>query len=129
LYRASHARQTDRELIGDQLTNRANAAVAEVIDVVGVTAAFVELHQVADDGDEIFFGENRLAGGTIRRKVLVDLVAADASEIVSLRRKEQSLQRLLGGLAIGRVTGAQERVDLLERLVLGMRRILGKCVL
>ena len=100
-----------------------------MIDVVGVAASFVELHQVADDGDEIFLGENRLAGGTIRSKALIDLVTADASEIISLRREEQPLERLLGCLAIRRVARAEKRVDLLQRLFLGVRRILGDGVL
>ena len=34
LDQARHAGQTDRELVRDQLADRANAAVAEVIDVV-----------------------------------------------------------------------------------------------
>ena len=54
LHQARHAGQTDRELVGDQLANRANAAVAEVIDVVRVAASFMQLDEVADDRDEIF---------------------------------------------------------------------------
>ena len=40
-------RQADAELVGDQLTDRAHAAVAEVVDVVGEAAALVQLDQVA----------------------------------------------------------------------------------
>src|SRR5437762_948252 len=100
-----------------------------MIDVVGVAAAFVKLDEVADNRDEIFLGENRFVGGTIGVQALIDLVAPNASEIVSLRREEQSLERLLGRLAVRSVTGAQQRVDLLERLFLGVRRILGDGVL
>src|SRR5206468_8712114 len=49
LYEARHAGQTDRELIRDQLTDRTDAAVAEVIDIVRVAAAFVQFDEVADD--------------------------------------------------------------------------------
>ena len=60
LDQARHAGQTDRELVRDQLADRANAAVAEVIDVVRVAAALVQLDEVADDRDEIFLREHRL---------------------------------------------------------------------
>ena len=59
-----------------------------MIDVVRVAAALVELDEVADDSDEVFLGENRLAGGTIRPEALVDLVAADAAEVLALGREE-----------------------------------------
>jgi hypothetical protein len=41
-----HAREADRELVGDQLAHRAHPAVAEVVDVVRVAAPLVQLHQV-----------------------------------------------------------------------------------
>ncbi len=53
LDQARHARQADRELVGDQLAHRPDAAVAEMVDVVDVAAALVQLHEVADDRDEI----------------------------------------------------------------------------
>ena len=52
LHQARHAAQADRELVRDQLTDRTNAAVAEVVDVVDVAAAFMQLDEVADDLDE-----------------------------------------------------------------------------
>ena len=60
LHQARHAGQTDRELVRDQLADRADAAVAEVVDVVDVAAAFVELDEVADDLDEVFLREHRV---------------------------------------------------------------------
>ena len=59
--RRAMRRQADRELVRDQLTDRADAAVAEVIDVVHVAAAFVQLDEVADDRDEVFLREHRVA--------------------------------------------------------------------
>ena len=129
LHQARHAGQTDRELVRDELADRADAAVAEVIDVVRVAASLVELDEVADDRDEIFLGENRLAGGTVRHQALVDLVAADAAEVVALGREEQSLERLTRGLAIRRIARAEQRVDLLQCLFVRVRRILCQRVL
>ena len=113
-----HARETDGELIRDQLTNRANAAVAQVIDVVDMAASFVQLDEVADDRDEIFLREHRLFGRRVEAEPLVDLVAAHATEIVALGREEQTLERLLGRLQFGRVARTEQRVDLLQRLLL-----------
>ena len=48
-----HPAQPHAELVGDELTHRAHAPVAQMVDVVGVAAALVELDQVTDDGDEI----------------------------------------------------------------------------
>ena len=58
LHQARHARQTDRELVRDQLADRADAAVAEVIDVVHVSASLVQLDEVAEDRDEVFLREH-----------------------------------------------------------------------
>src|SRR5688572_18490032 len=100
-----------------------------MIDVVRESASFVKLDEVADDGDEILAGEDGLARRPVRRQSLIALVTADAAEVVSLRRKEESLQRLFRRLAVRRVTRTEQRVDLAKRLLLGVSRILGQCVL
>src|SRR6476646_3355278 len=89
----------------------------------------MELDEVADDRDEILTGENSLTRRTIGAEPLIDLVTADASEVVALRREEETLQRLLRSLAIGRVTRAKKRVDLTQRFLFRVSRILCKCVL
>ena len=95
LHQARHAGQTDRELVRDQLADRTNAAVAEVVDVVDVSAAFVQLDEVADDLDEVFLRQHRVVGRHGHAEPLIDLVPADAAEVVALRREEQALERLL----------------------------------
>ena len=50
---ALHAQQADAELVLDQLADGADAPVAEVVDVVGLAAAVVELDQLADDRDDV----------------------------------------------------------------------------
>src|SRR5690606_38626848 len=54
---------------------------------------------------------------------------ADPPEVVALRVEEDPLQREARGLEIRRLAGAQEGVDRLERLLLGLRRILPQRVL
>ena len=85
-----------------------------MIDVVHVAASFVQLDEVADDRDEIFLRENRLARGTVRVQALIDLVTADAAEVVALRREEQPVERIARRLAVRRVAGPEQRVDLLQ---------------
>ena len=129
LDQSRHARETNGELVGDQLTHRADTAVAQLIDIVHIAAAFVEFHELAHDLDEVFLRED---GGRHRRvetQTLVDLVATDPTEVVALGREEQALERLLGRLAVGRVARTEERVDLLERFLLVLRRVLGQGVL
>src|SRR5205823_11278608 len=79
-----HARQTNGELVGDQLADRPDPAVAEVIDVVGVAAALGQLDEVADDRDEVVFGQDGVVLRLVDFEALVDLVAAHAPEVIAL---------------------------------------------
>src|SRR4029078_3915940 len=46
---ALHAQQADSELLLDELADRADATVSEVVDVVGVALAVVQLDDPRDD--------------------------------------------------------------------------------
>ncbi len=118
LDQARHAGETHRELVGDQLAYRPNATVAQVIDVVHVPASLVQLDEVAQDRDEIVLREDRGARLLLQVQALVDLVAADASEVVALRREEEALQRLFRRLLVRCVAWPQEGIDRVERLAL-----------
>ena len=126
---ARHARQAHRELVGDQLAHRTDAAVAQVVDVVGVPAPLVQFHEVPQDRHEVVDRQDGRARRGRQAEALVDLVAPHAAEVVALGGEEQPLERLLGRLLVGRVARAQQRVDLLEGLVLGVRRVLEQRVL
>ena len=65
---ALHAGQPDPDLVLDQLADRAQAAVAEVVDVVGLVALFagVQADQVLDGADDVVLGER--AGVDRRRR-------------------------------------------------------------
>ena len=80
-----------------------------------MTAALVELHQVANDLDEVFLREHREIRRRLEIETLVDLVATDATEVVALGREEQALESLLRRQRVRRVTGSEKSVDLLER--------------
>ena len=129
LTRRAIRERPDRELIRDQLADRPDPPVAEVIDVVGVAAPVVQIDQVADDRDEVLFGEDGVVRVDLQAEPVVDLVPADPPEIVPLRVEEQPLELGPGGVEIRRVAGPQQRVDLLQRLGLAGRRILEQRVL
>src|ERR687890_2395728 len=100
------------------LTVRPDAAIAEMVDVVHVPASLVQLDEVPDDLHEVLLREHRQVARRVEAEALVDLVPADAAEVVALRAEEQALERLLGRQRIGRVAGPQQAVDLLERQLL-----------
>ena len=75
-----HPRQADPDLVLDQLAHRAQAPVAEVVDVVGLVAllAGVQLHEVADGPKDVLVGEDPLVlGAALALLVLLEL-APDA---------------------------------------------------
>ncbi len=120
---ALHAQQADAEGVLDELAVGADAAVAEVVDVIGGAQAVVELDEVADDDGDVFLGDGALDIRQLdahavghRAQLLVELVAADAAEVIAAEVEEEALDQLLGVVTCGRVAGAQLLVDLDERL-------------
>ena len=127
---ALHAQQADPERVLDQLAIGADAAVAEVVDVVRRAHAVVQLDQVADDGGDVLLADRPLAGQRDahpvgdRAELLVDLVAADAAEVVAAEVEEQALDQLLGVVTGRRVARAQLLVDLDQRFLTGVGAVL-----
>ena len=60
-----HAQQADAEGVLDELTVGADAAVAEVVDVISAAQAVVELDEVADDDGDVFLGDGALDLGQL----------------------------------------------------------------
>ena len=118
---ALHTAHTDTELVGHQLADGADAAVAEVIDVVGLVTggAGGKLEQVAQGGDDVLVGQHRNVLGGVEAELLIHLVAADASQVVALRIEEQALEQAAGGVDGGRLARTQATVDLDEGVLAG----------
>ena len=126
---ALHADQADAELVFQQLAHRADAAVAEVIDVVHRADALAQLQQVLDGVVEVFRIERALVErGGIRVVVQLDveLHAAHAREIVLARVEEHALEQLGGGVERRRIAGTQLAVDFDQRFVRRLDRILAQ---
>src|SRR5690606_6435153 len=73
---ALHANQTDAVLVLHQLADRADAAVAEVVDVVDRAATVLELDEVADRLEDVLRREDLRVErrALLLRQVLVELV-------------------------------------------------------
>jgi hypothetical protein len=121
--RALHADQTDAVLVLHELAHRADAAVAEVVDVVDRAAAVLELDEVADGLEDVLRREH---GGLERRalvlgQILVELVvqleATDLRQVVALRVEEQVVEQGLRRLERRRIAGTQATVDLHDRVL------------
>ena len=100
----------------EELTDRANAAVTEVIDIVDHTAAVTQLDQVADSLEDVALREDLRLDRFVDLELVVQLEAADLREVVALRVEEQVVEEVVRRLGRGRITGAQAPVDLHDRL-------------
>ena len=118
---ALHTAHADTELVRNELAHGADAAVAKVVDVVealgGVTG--VEGQQVAQGLDDVLLREHAGGGLEVEAELLVDLVAADASEVVALLVEVEAVDERAGGVHGGGLAGALATVDLKQGVLAG----------
>jgi len=127
---ALRAAEADTALVLQQLAGGADAAVAEVVDVVDDIAARLDVQQHADRFDHVdaaLVQHAQVAGHLVLELQLeIDLVAPDAPEVVAARVEEEPLDELLGVGGRGGIAGTQAVVDVVERLLLGARGVGGQ---
>ena len=132
---ALHAGQAGADLVLDQLADVAQAAVAEVVDVVDLDGelasgalegrlAVVQRDDVLDRGDDVLEGQRRVAELVVETELAVDLVPADLGQVVALLVEVEVVQEGLGGLTGRRLARAQLAVDVEEGVVLAGRVVL-----
>src|SRR3954454_16935637 len=92
---ALHPDETDAELVLEQFANRADAAIAEVVDVVDAADVLAEAEQVVDDDEEVFGRHRLLRDRRIEIELDVELAAADAREVVFARVEEHAFEERL----------------------------------
>src|ERR1700686_4540674 len=95
LDRAFHADQADAELIFQQLANRADAAIAQVIDVIHRADVLTQLQQVLDRRVEIVRIKRALLEARrflIFKQLDVELQAAHTREVILARIEEHALK-------------------------------------
>ena len=98
-------------MVLDQLTDGADAAVAQVVDVVRLVFVVVDADLLPDDRDEVVLRERALLDVGVGQ-TLVELVAADAAEVVAARVEEEAVEQAAGVFVGGGIAGAQAAVDL-----------------
>src|SRR5208282_3201667 len=112
---AFHAHQADAELVFQQLAHGADAAVAQVVDIVHRADVLAELEQVFDGGDEVGRVQGALVERGVEPQLDVELQAADLAEVVLARVEEHALEERGGGIQRGRIARAQLAIDFDER--------------
>lgn len=97
---ALHAAHADAELVLHELAHGADAAVAEVVDVVDLLGgvAVAEGEEVAEGRHDVLGREDGLVGRHVDAELLVDLVAAHAGEVVALRVEVEAVHQRAGGV-------------------------------
>ena len=117
------AGQADAALIGQQFAHRAHAPAAQVVDVVEAAFAFFEAQQIFGRADQVFLGQNARVT-VFEAQFLIDLVAADAAQVVAFGIEEQALDQRAGVGGGGGIAGTEAAVDILEGLFLILGGIL-----
>ena len=122
---ALHTGKTDAELVLDQLAHRADAAIAEMVDVVGVVALFtiVERNDIAHRLDDVFLRKRRIIVFGIEAELLVDLVAADLRKAIALRVEEQAIEQRARRVDRGRLARTETTIEFDERLLFSSSRV------
>ncbi len=110
--RAFHPNEADTELILDQLSNCAHAAIAKMVDIVNLAVAVLELHQVADDLEDVLAAERALLERYVNLELVIQLETSDLGEIVTLGVEEQVVEKSGCGFLRRRIAGAEPSVDL-----------------
>ena len=120
---ALHTRKTEAEL--DQLAHRADAAIAEMVDVVGMVTLFtiVERNNIAHRFDDVFLRKRRIIVFGVETELLVDLVATDLRKAIALRVEEQAIEQRARRVDRGRLARTETAIELDERLLFSSSRV------
>jgi len=84
LDRPLHAQQANAILIFHQFADRADAPVAEMVDVVHLAAAVAQVHQILDDRQNVLAAQNTDRVLRFKTHAHVHLHAADRRQVVAL---------------------------------------------
>jgi len=91
--RRSGAGEAHAALVGEEFAHGPHPAAAQVIDVIHHAIAALEADEVFGRNDDVFCRENPVLQAGLQTQLLVDLVAADAAEVVPLGSKNSRLSR------------------------------------
>ena len=118
-----HASHTKGELGSQLFAYRADAAVAEVVNVIDIALAILQADQLAYDGDDVIARKGLKIFVLTQPQTRVDTVAANLTQIVSFIGEEKAFQDTARRVLIGRLGAAKLQVEVLQRFLLRVRRI------
>ena len=107
-----------RTCFWNQLAYGSDPPVAQVVYVVALLHAVVDLDHRAQEADDVVPGQDEVVGIGIEAQAHVDLVTPNTSQVVPPRVEEEVVEQLLGVVDAGRLAGPQAPVELQHRLVL-----------
>ncbi len=111
-----HAQEAVAQLALQQLADGTHALVLQVVDLVHLALAAIQLQQVLDHGNEVFLGHRAHVQREVKPQLLVQLVAPHARQVIAavvvqLRGDQRSC-----ALLRCRVAGTHLAVDIHQRL-------------
>ncbi|TPV97351.1 MAG: hypothetical protein USCAAHI_03178 [Beijerinckiaceae bacterium] len=114
-----HPQQAEPILILHEFADRADPAVAEMVDVVDFTAPVAQIDERPHDRDDIFLAEGAHRVRRVEIHAHVHLDPADRREIVPLRIEKQRMEHRLRRFKSRRLARAHDAVDIEQRLLAG----------
>jgi len=124
LDRSFHPDQADPVLIFEELADRANPPIPQIIDIVDGALRVFEADEVFDRLEDIFPAQGALLERNVGEAELqVELEAADFREVVMIRAEEEIVEKLGGHLEGGGIAGAQPPIDLDEGVFAGVHLV------
>ncbi len=111
------ARQSDPALILHQFAHRANAAAAEMVNIINRAFATAQTDEILDSRDKIFLFEDAAFVLGVKAQLLLNLIAPHPAQIVAARIKEQALEKLTRIRGRRGIARTQLVIDFLQRVV------------
>ena len=110
--RAFHPDQADAELILDQLADRAHAPITQMVDIVDLAVAALQIDQVPHHFEDVLAAQRALLEGHIDLELMIQLQAPDLGEVVTLGVEKQVVEKSGRGFRGRRIARTQTPVDL-----------------
>ncbi len=112
-----HAQKANAILVFQQLAHRTHAAVAEIVDVVDVALAVLEVDQFLDHGQDVFLAQRGHGVFGVQLETHVQLHAANGRQIVTLTIEEQAFEQSFCSFLGRRFAWTHDLVDRLQTFV------------
>ena len=119
-----HTCEAYAELRRQLLPYRTYTSIGQVVDIIDFRFGIDKFDQIFYDGDDIFLGQDLLVHSDIESQFLVHSIASYLAQIVTLVGEKQLIDDTTCRLLIGRLGITQLTIDMLDRFLFGVGRIL-----